>query len=95
MSSISLSVRCPDPDCNTEISVIAEIEPADTDGVDADGNRGWSCPAYVVAPDPPEQCPKCFRRFSEDELDEMRLQLDNDAEYCQPDDGREDAYYED
>lgn len=84
--TVTLTVWCPDPDCNAEIEVEAEIEPGGMDGQDADGNRGWWVPAQVLPPYPPTECPKCHRHFDEDEQHEMEMDLEEAAEKYEVDD---------
>jgi hypothetical protein len=77
MSTVILTMSCPNEDCGAEIEVKAEVEPGERGyGSDADGNRGIDLEAYVHVPDAPGSCPACNRLFTPDERAELAHELE-------------------
>lgn len=69
MSTVDLSIKCPNPDCDHEFEVEADVEPADPSyGADADGNRGIYVPASIIPPDD-VTCPRCGADCTEEAKD--------------------------
>lgn len=79
MSMVTLTIQCPDPDCEHEFDVEADVDPGESNfGADADGNRGIYVPAWVVPPDD-VLCPKCGAN-----CDEVAKQQAEDYKFSEP-----------